>query len=250
MKETLLEIKNLFKTYKSGNLSFNALDNINLEIYEGEIISLLGINGAGKTTLSSIIATLHPPTEGTILFKKKSIYQDLRNYRRNLGFCPQKPNLDPYLNVKENLVFAGKYLLMPENKLEARVQYLMKTFQLDYYSKFDIKELSGGWKQRLLIARAIINEPKIVILDEPTVGLDPDIRRQLWEIIKELKNQGTTIILTTHYLDEAEILSDRCCILHKGKILLTESLEYIKTKHKQKTFEETFLKIVSEYDNK
>lgn len=248
MKENLIKIKGLFKTYKVGDHTFNALDNINLEIYEGEIISLLGVNGAGKTTLSSIIATLHPPTQGEILFRNKSIYKDLRNYRRNLGFCPQKPNLDPYLNVRENLIFAGKYLLMPKHKLDSRVEFLMKTFELDYYADFNIKELSGGWKQRVLIARAMINEPKIVILDEPTVGLDPDIRHQLWDIIKGLKQNGTTVILTTHYLEEAEILSDRCCILHKGKIVLTESLEYIKSKHKQKTFEEAFLKIISERD--
>lgn len=242
----LLKIVNLSKTYETKNTIVKALEGVNLNIYQGEIISLLGPNGAGKTTLSSIIATLHPPTKGEILYKGISIYKNISHYRKNLGFCPQRPNLDPFLNVEENLIFAARYYLIPADKIQAKVNYLLEQFDLIKVAKADVDSLSGGTKQRLLIARALINDPEIIIFDEPTVGLDPDIRRQLWKFIQELKKQGITIILTTHYLDEAEILSDRVCILNKGKILLTEKVSALKEKHKKEKLEEIFLHLLEQ----
>lgn len=221
----ILQIENVSKTYKTDHRIVNALDNVNLTIQKGEIFGLLGVNGAGKTTLSSIIATLHPPTSGDILFNGISIYKNLMGYRKALGFCPQKQNLDPFLNVRDNLIFAGRYFLMPEAEIQKRVNELMELLELTRYAEFEINQLSGGTKQRVLIARALMHNPQIVLLDEPTVGLDPDIRRKLWQIIKTLKNKGITIILTTHYLDEAEYLSDRVCILSKGKVQLINQLK-------------------------
>ncbi len=240
----LLKVVNISKVYQTKNGIINALSGVNLNIHKGEIISLLGPNGAGKTTLSSILATLHPPTKGDILFNGVSIYKDISNYRRNLGFCPQKPNLDPFLNIEENLIFAGRYFLLSESEIQKKVPELLKQFHIEKYAKSEIKSLSGGTKQRVLIARALIHNPEIVIFDEPTVGLDPDIRRQLWQIIKDLAKKGISIILTTHYLDEAEELSDRICILNKGKIVLTEKLSELKAKHKDKNLEDLFLHLL------
>lgn len=214
-------------------------------MYEGEIFGLLGVNGAGKTTLSSILATLHPATSGIILFKGVSIYDDIINYRRSLGFCPQTQNLDSFLTVEENLIFAGRYFLLPEEKIRERVKILMEQLELTRYAHFEIDALSGGTRQRVLIARALMHEPSIVLLDEPTVGLDPDIRRKLWEQIKALKKRGITVILTTHYLDEAEVLSDRICILSKGRVLMVEALKTLKEKHEMATLEEIFLRLTA-----
>lgn len=249
MSKSILEIKNLTKTYHSNGQDVCALDGVTLNIQSGEIFGLLGVNGAGKTTLSSILATLHPPTSGTILFQGVSIYEDLSRYRSALGFCPQQQNLDNDLTVFENLMFAGRYFVMPKKKIVERVQFLMQEFDLEQYRNFDVDDLSGGNKQRVLIARALMHEPSIVILDEPTVGLDPDIRRKLWDLILSLKAQGITVILTTHYLDEAEYLSDRICIMNKGKVLLIEPLKELKARHEQARLEDIFLRLMKETGN-
>ena len=246
MPTPILEIKNLTKTYKDKEKTVRALDGVNLTLFQGEIFGLLGVNGAGKTTLSSIIATLHPPTAGTILFKGVSIYDDIVAYRHSLGFCPQTQNLDQFLTVEENLIFAGRYFLMPEDTIKERVKNLMHELELTRYANYSIDALSGGTKQRVLIARALVHHPAIVLLDEPTVGLDPDIRRKLWEQIRDLKKMGITVILTTHYLDEAEVLSDRICILSKGKVLMIEDMKSLKARHDMATLEDIFLRLTKE----
>jgi ABC-2 type transport system ATP-binding protein len=249
MHHSLLTIQNISKIYSSAKGNVHALNDVSLSIERGEIFGLLGVNGAGKTTLSSIIATLHPPTSGDILFNGISIYQELMTYRRALGFCPQTQNLDQFLTVEQNLLFAGRYFLMPEHLIKKRIEELMHQLDLERYAHFNVSALSGGNKQRLLIARALIHNPQLVILDEPTVGLDPDIRQKLWHQIKKLKDQGITIILTTHYLDEAEFLSDRICILHQGKVLLVESMAKLKEIHKQQRLEEIFIRLVHDQEN-
>jgi ABC-2 type transport system ATP-binding protein len=242
----IIRIQSLTKTYISNTRTTTALNDISLSINRGEIFGLLGVNGAGKTTLSSILATLHPPTSGDIMYNGISIYNDLIGYRQDLGFCPQYQNLDQFLTVQENLYFAGRYFLVPKDILAERIAYLLKHFDLEKYADFSINQLSGGNKQRVLIARALIHNPKIVIFDEPTVGLDPDIRRALWEQIKQLKAMGITIILTTHYLDEAEYLSDRVCFLHQGKIILIELVQELKNKHQNASLEDIFIRLVQE----
>lgn len=243
----IISIQNVSKIYGSGDKALHALSNVSLDITEGEIIGLLGVNGAGKTTLSSILATLHPATSGDVLFYGQSIYTNLATYRRALGFCPQKANLDSFLSVRENLIFAGRYFLMPEALIQERADQLLAQFELTRYRDFMVNQLSGGTQQRLLIARALMHKPKIVIFDEPTVGLDPDIRRKLWDVIKSLKAEGITIILTTHYLDEAEYLSDRIALLHRGILRLVASVTSLKEKYGLTKLEDLFLKIVGEY---
>ncbi len=249
MNNVILKIHNVTKIYRDDQREVRALDGVSFDLYEGEILGLLGVNGAGKTTLSSILATLHPPTSGDILYQGSSIYNNLMDYRKILGFCPQQQNLDQFLTVKENLIFAGRYFLMPEDEIHARAQQLMEQLELTKYAQFNVNALSGGNKQRLLIARALMHKPMIVLLDEPTVGLDPDIRKKLWQQIRNLKQLGVTIILTTHYLDEAEDLSDRVCVLHKGKVKLIETVVALKQKHHQESLENIFLELMKEYEH-
>lgn len=246
IQRVILQIKDLVKVYNSDIKLVRALDSISLDIFQGEILALLGVNGAGKTTLSSILATLHPPTSGSILFKNISIYDNITRYRQALGFCPQRPNLDQDLTVEENLLFAGNYYLVPAPTLQQRVIQLLERFDLIQYAKAHIKSLSGGYKQRLLIARSLVHNPEIVLMDEPTVALDPNIRRLLWDNIRELKAQGITVIFTTHYLEEAEALSDRVCILNKGKILLVDRSENLKMQFNKPNLEEVFLHLTQE----
>ncbi len=219
MSKPLLEIKDIEKRYDN----VQALKGVSLDLYPGEVVGLLGVNGAGKTTLSSIIATLHPPTRGDILYNGVSIYKDVPGYRQHIGYCPQKPNLNPLLTLKDNLVFAGKYYGMSNTAIEERLKELNQRLGIDEYLSFYSTQLSGGWKQRYMIARTLIHSPQIVIFDEPTVGLDPNIRQQLWYYIKHLRDQGACILLTTHYLEEAEQLSDRVCVLHDGEVKLIDT---------------------------
>ncbi len=246
----LLVIKNLQKVYLAKPQPIEALSDVSFDVFSGEIIGLLGVNGAGKTTLSSIIATLHPPTSGDILFEDVSIYDNLLDYRRQLGFCPQRPNFDKLLTVYENLLFAGRYFLITEATLKTRVTQLMEQFDLTRYAHARAGILSGGYKQRLLLARSLVHNPKLLILDEPTVALDPHIRRQLWEKILELKSSGVTVILTTHYLDEAEILSDRVCILDKGRVRLIDKPTNLLSAYNKQKLEDVFLQLMQEDDKK
>lgn len=240
MRNVLLRIKNITKRYGNNEV----LKGINLDIYAGEIISLLGINGAGKTTLSSIIATLHPATQGDIEYNGASIYNDITSFRLKLGYCPQHPNLNPMLTLEQNLLFASRYYGIPEDIARSRIDALIHRFDLKPFLSQKASILSGGYKQRFMIARSLIHQPQFIILDEPTVGLDPHIRRNLWDMIKDLKNDGMTVLLTTHYLDEAEKLSDRVCILDKGQIKLIDTPDNLMTNFKQKNLEDVFIELL------
>ena len=246
MKNLLIQIVNLKKYYHSGGRVVKALDGVSLDINKGEIIGLLGVNGAGKTTLSSIIVTLHPPTDGDILFNGQSIYKDINEYRRIIGFCPQKPNLIKDLTVEQNLELAGRYFGMSKQQARERMEELIVKYDLENYRNSTMDELSGGYNHRVLIARSMVHKPKLLILDEPTVGLDPHIRHQLWETIRDLKKDGVTVVLTTHYLDEAEVLSDRICILDKGRVKLIDTPENMMSTYQKSKLEDVFLQLMSE----
>lgn len=248
MSRPLLRIENVQKIYTSSKKPIHALRGVTLEIQEGEIFALLGVNGAGKTTLSLIIATLHPATSGTVTYKGISIYSDIFKYRTQIGFCPQKPNFESGLTVREHLVFAGKFFGMPQAELNTQIDRLLTIFELKKYANEKVEVLSGGYKQRLLIARALVHKPGLVLLDEPTVALDPHIRRNLWELIKRLKQEGVTILLTTHYLDEAEYLADRLCILEKGSIKLIDTPANL-TGNYSKKLEDVFIELMNTEGN-
>jgi len=242
--DLLVDVRNVSKTYAGSGVP--ALADVSLQLFKGEVVALLGVNGAGKTTLSSIIATLHPSTSGTLIFDGKDVCKNLYTYRRIIGLCPQKPNFEKNLTVREHLVFAGRYFGMTRDEINRRVDQLLHSFGLMAYADASPNILSGGYKQRLLIARALVHRPSLVILDEPTVGLDIQIRHQLWEIIRQLKNDGVTVLLTTHYLEEAEALSDRVCILDKGRILRVDKAENLKKLYKKGSLQDVFLALMHE----
>lgn len=246
-KDTILQILGIKKQYVAENKkAIDALKGVTLDINRGEILSLLGVNGAGKSTLSSIIATLIPPSDGEILFKGTSIYTDIINYRMHLGFCPQKPNLDTSISLETNLRFAGRFYGMSEAAIDERLHVVVDQLELGEYLDCKATVLSGGYKQRFMIARSIMHNPDILLLDEPTVGLDPHIRRQLWDIMKSLNKTGVTILLTTHYLDEAEKLSDRVCVLDHGLIKLVDTPEKLLSDFKKENLEDVFLALLEE----
>jgi len=246
MSMKLLEVVNIEKKYGD----FSALKGVTIGFEQGKIISLLGVNGAGKTTLSSIIATLKSPTSGDVFFKGDSIYLNVNEYRKNIGFCPQRPNLHNMITVRENLDSSGRYMQMSKADIAQRIEQLATDLEITEYLDKIPSTLSGGYKQRVLIARSIMHRPKILILDEPTVGLDPQIRRNLWEILKKMRNDGMTIILTTHYLEEAEILSDYVCVLDHGDVSIFDTPENLKDKFEKKNLEDVFIQLVKEANEK
>ncbi len=248
MSHNFLEIRNIHKIYRCGGISKKALCDISFDLRRGEIFALLGVNGAGKTTLSSIICSLHPPTSGDILWQDKSIYKNLLEYRRQIGFCPQQQNLDPQLTLRENMEFQGRYYGLLKKDLKERIDELFCQFDLQEYAAQKVEQLSGGYRQRFLIARALVHRPDLVILDEPTVGLDPQVRRRLWRAILELKEAGCCVLLTTHYLDEAEILADRVCVMDKGIVKVIESPQKLKNDLQKENLEEVFLHLLKEGD--
>lgn len=242
MKESLISVCSIKKQYGSTQ----ALKGVSLDIHQGEILGLLGVNGAGKTTLSTIIATVHPPSSGDVMFTGKSIYADLSNYRQYIGYCPQKPNLNPLLSVRTNLMFSGQYFGMTKQAIEERLEQFNKQLGTDKYLDALPTELSGGWKQRYMIARTLLHSPKLIILDEPTASLDPEIRNQLWDYIKEIKKEGVSVLLTTHYLEEAEQLSDRVVVLHAGEVKLIDTPQNLMTSFNKGKLEDVFLELTQQ----
>lgn len=236
-----IEIKNLTKKYKD----VTAVDNLSLIINEKELFSLLGVNGAGKTTTIKMLTCLSTPTAGDAYIFGKSIIKDKEIVKSFLNICPQETAIAPNLSVYENLDFISGVYGIPKEKRKNKINEIMNKFNLNKFKNKKASKLSGGWQRKLSIAMAIITEPKILFLDEPTLGLDVLARRELWSIIENLKT-NTTIILTTHYMEEAECLSDRIGIMKDGKLLDVDTSDNFIKKTNEKTFEDAFVKIVSE----
>ena len=233
-----IKTEDLTKKYKNKI----AVNNLNLEIKEGELFSLLGTNGAGKTTTLKMLSTLIKPTSGNIFINELDLTKNKQKIKDILNISPQDTAIAKNLTVLENLnFFAGVYEI---NNKETKIEELIKLFKLENILNQKAKTLSGGWQRKLSIALALINEPKILFLDEPTLGLDVIARKELWNIIKTLKNK-TTIILTTHYMEEAENLSDRVGIMKEGNLKIVGTPEHIKKESKCKTFEDAFIKIAT-----
>ena len=213
----IISVKSLVKKYDND---FIAVKNLSLKINQGEIIALLGPNGAGKTTLISTICGLASITSGTITVNGFDVIKDYRKTREIIGLVPQELALEPFEKVINSVKFSRR-LFGKKDDVEY-VENLLKKLQL--YDKKDniIKSLSGGMKRRVMIAKALSHNPKILFLDEPTAGVDVELRKDMWNIIKELKNEGVTIILTTHYIEEAEMIADNIGIINHGELLLVE----------------------------
>lgn len=246
-KKKLLVISDIKKSYQAADGSTNfALRGVSLDIYSGQVLGLLGPNGAGKTTLSSILATLLKPTSGDFFFENKSVFDNLYDYRKIIGFCPQRPNLYSELSIEENIFYAARLFGLDADLAKSRTEELLYRYKLEQYKKQSIKNLSGGYRQRALIARALVHSPKMILFDEPTVGLDPHIRREIWKEIEQLKSLGVAVVLTTHYLDEAEILSDRVCVLDRGVVKFLDTPANLKMTLNKKTLEEVLSHLFTE----
>ena len=227
---SLISIKNLSKVYSND---FKALDSINLDIKKGEIFALLGPNGAGKTTLISIICGIVTPSEGTVLVNEKDIIIDYRFTRSQIGLVPQELTLEQFENVFSNVCYTrGLYGKPPNPKY---IEKILKDLSLWDKKDSRINELSGGMKRRVLIAKALSHEPSILFLDEPTAGVDVELRQDMWKVVESLRATGVTIILTTHYIEEAEAIADRVGVINKGEmIVVDETAQLIKSMGKKK----------------
>ncbi len=217
MSENQIVINNLSKVYDNG---FNALKNINLNIKKGEIFAMLGPNGAGKTTLISIICGIVKPSTGKVTVEDFDIIEDYRETRSRIGLVPQELTLEQFETVFNNVSYSrGLYGKKPDPE---HIEKVLK--QLSLWDKKDLilRKLSGGMKRRVLIAKALSHEPKILFLDEPTAGVDVELRQEMWKVVKSLREIGVTIILTTHYIEEAEAIADRVGVINQGEIIIVE----------------------------
>src|SRR6186997_1031457 len=214
MSKVIIAVKDLVKKYGT----FEAVKGISFDVLEGEIFGLLGPNGAGKSTTLEIIETLRDKTSGTVLVDNIDLDRDPDKIKKIIGVQLQTSGFYPGLNLTELIHLFGGLYNQPVNVIE-----LLQLVNLEDKAKSKYKELSGGQKQRFSIATTLINQPKIIFLDEPTTGLDPQARRNLWELIKQIRDKGTTVVITTHYMDEAENLCDRVAIVEKGKIIALDT---------------------------
>lgn len=215
MTESLVTARGLTKRFGD----FTAVDGIDFDIPQGKAFGFLGPNGAGKTSTMKMITTVSPITEGKMTVFGIDPMADGRSIRKRLGVVPQEDNLDLELTVAENLYIYGRYHDMRKSEINPRIDELLEFAQLTERRNDEVEPLSGGMKRRLTIARALINDPDLIILDEPTTGLDPQARHLLWDRLYRLKQQGATLIITTHYMDEAEQLCDRLVVMDQGKIV-------------------------------
>ena len=231
---------NLRKEYKD----IVAVDNLNLNIEEGELFSLLGVNGAGKTTTIKMLSTLASPTSGDAYIFDYSILKDQDKIKELIDVSMQETAIARKLTVDENIEFYAKLSGQTREEIEETKKYVYNAFELDRVKGKQASKLSGGWQRKLSIALALVTKPKILFLDEPTLGLDVIARRELWKTIRELK-KNMTIILTTHYMEEAEALSDRIGIMKDGKLLFVGTKEELFTKTNKTNVEDSFISIVS-----
>ena len=232
MSDNQIIINNLSKVYDNG---FNALKNVDLNIKKGEILAMLGPNGAGKTTLISIICGIVKPSDGSVTVDGFNIIDDYRETRSRIGLVPQELTLEQFETVFNNVSYSrGLYGKKPDKN---HIEKILK--QLSLWDKKDqrLRQLSGGMKRRVLIAKALSHEPSILFLDEPTAGVDVELRQDMWKVVEELRKTGVTIILTTHYIEEAEAIADRVAVINQGEIIIVEDTKELLKKmgHKKLT---------------
>ena len=239
--EYAIKTKGLTKKYKK----LTAVDNLNLEIKNGELFSLLGVNGAGKTTTIKMLSTLTLPTKGDAVVSGESIISSPNLVKERIGVSPQETAVAPSLSVKENLTLMCDVHGLNKDKAKAKIEELSKALDLESVMNRKAGKLSGGWQRRLSIAMALVSEPKVLFLDEPTLGLDVIARSELWDLIESLKGK-TTIVLTTHYMEEAEALSDRLGVMKNGRLLFTGTVKEMKEKTGAERIEDAFIKMIKE----
>ena len=241
----MIEIKNLCKVFETSKNQAKkvAVDNLSFKINGGEIFGILGKNGAGKTTTIRMMTLQTKPTSGEIIFAGQSAEVNQTAIKQMIGVVPQHINFDQDLTVGENMELHARLHHLNRIERQQRIQELMEYVELSEMTNENIRSLSGGMKRRLLIIRALIHRPQILFLDEPTVALDPQVRRKIWKLIQQLKIQGVTIILTTHYIEEAEQLCDRTALLNHGKLIALDTPANLCRLNNAATLEDVFLKL-------
>lgn len=238
----IVEARGLVKDYNS----LRAVDHVDFAINEGECFGFLGPNGAGKTTVMRMLYCLVVPTAGSITVFGRNVADDCSRIKMRIGVMPQDENLDLELSVLENLVVYGRYFDMAKKKALPAAMELLRYVGLEAKARVNIRQLSGGMKRSLLLARALINDPALLILDEPTTGLDPHTRRSVWASLGDLKARNRTLVLTTHYMEEAECLCDRVAIMNAGKIIALDSPGRLSELHGG-NLEEVYLKLTGRH---
>lgn len=236
-----LKIENLRKTYRNG---FLALNGVSLELEAGKFFALLGPNGAGKTTLINSVVSLARPDSGNVEVFGRDAYREFREARRMIGVSPQEVNLDKFLTVEETLVYHAGYYGVSKKKARTKAQEMLERFGLEDKRKSRTNTLSGGMRRRVMFARAMMHEPDLLFLDEPTAGVDVELRYRLWDYIRELNRGGLTILLTTHYLEEAEELCEEVGLISGGQIVAQDSVANLKEKFGAGSLEEVYLEVV------
>ena len=226
--DSIIRIDNIVKTFKSKVKTVTAVNEVSFTVNRGEIFGLLGPNGAGKSTLIRILTTILTPTSGTAYLDSYEITKYPEKVRSIIGVCPQNSTLDVELTAYDNLDFYGKLVNVPANLLDKRIWELLEMTELTDRAHVRVGTFSGGMRRKLEIVRAFIHRPLILFLDEPTIGLDPEARHEVWQQISDLNREKTTIILTTHYMDEAEKLCDRIAFIDKGRLIALDTLENLK----------------------
>lgn len=233
-----LEIKDLSKRYRKGVL---AVDHLSLTVPRGAFFGFLGPNGAGKTTTISCVVGTAKITSGTVTVFGHNVESDYRAARRQVGIAPQEFNVDIFMKIEDNLDFVGGYYGMPKKERQVRIEELLERYDLGPHRNKAFQALSGGLKRRFMLARAMVHDPDLIVLDEPTSGVDVELRHSLWKYFKELNTEGKTIILTSHYLEEVEMLADTIAIVNKGKIVAEGPKS--KFMHDGRRLEDVYLKI-------
>ena len=236
-----LKVEKLKKTYSNGLL---ALDGVSLDVEAGRFFGLLGPNGAGKTTLINSVVSLARPDAGRVEVFGRDAFEEFREARRMIGVSPQEINLDKFLTVEETLLYHAGYYGVERKKAEERASEMLERFELTGRREQRVNTLSGGMKRRVLFARALMHDPKILFLDEPTAGVDIELRYKLWEYIRELNRGGLTILLTTHYLEEAEELCEEIALINDGKIAAQGTSAELKKEYGVSNIEGVYLKVV------
>ncbi|MBF8982564.1 ABC transporter ATP-binding protein [Lutibacter sp. B2] len=220
----MIDIKNITKEYGD----FVAVDHLSLKIEKGMCFGLLGPNGAGKTTLIKMLIGLLKPTSGEFLIAGEKMNRNNTKLKNKIGIVPQHINLDKDLSVKENLIFSTKLYKIPRNKTKQLIDDLLAFCELRSFEDRLTKNLSGGMKRKLMIAKALVNDPEVIFLDEPTVGIDLNARRKIWDMLKRMQDLGKTIIITTHYIEEADYLCDKIGLMDQGKIFHCDTSKNLK----------------------
>lgn len=239
MSESAITISNLTKRFED----ITAVDNLNLEIKWGELFGILGPNGAGKSTTVNILNTLLQPTDGSAIVDGHDVVYDPEGVRGVIGVCPQEPAFYPHLSGRENIMLMGEMHLVPKDVLRDRVETMVQKMNMEGYIDRRAKTYSGGMIRRASTLMALVSDPKIALLDEPTVAMDPKSRRTVWDFIRELKNNGKAVILTTHYMEEAQELCDRVAIIDEGRLIELGAPKELMERHGAKNLEEVFLKL-------